>query len=112
MELARDCYEATDGFPSSERFGLRSQLCRSAVSVPSNIAEGSGRGSSREFVRFLRIAYGSACEVETQALIALQLDMGDAHRLTRITEGADEVRRMIHALVAQVRKDYAPARTT
>jgi len=108
MDLARDCYEVSDGFPTSEKFGLVSQLRRSAVSVPSNIAEGRGRGGSREFVRYLNIAYGSACELETQVLIAQGLGMGESTGLTRVADGADEVRRMIHALIKRVERDHAP----
>ena len=109
MDLARDCYSAADGFPPSEAFGLAAQLRRSAVSVPSNIAEGRGRGGSREFVRFLNIAYGSACELETQAILACDRGIGEHDLLIRVTDGADEVRRMIYALIKQVEKDHAPA---
>jgi four helix bundle protein len=106
MRLAQDCYAASEGFSSAEVFGLTGQLRRAGVSLPSTIAEGSARGSSREFVRFLHIAYGSACEVETQALIAERLGMGEQRQSDHVIEGADEVRGMIHALIKHVRKDY------
>jgi len=99
MDLTAACYRESDSFPASERFGLTTQLRRSAVSIPSNIAEGSGRGSSKDFVRFLHIAYGSACEVETQAMIASSLEMGDPHQLSVVARDADEVRGMIHSLI-------------
>jgi len=72
MELVTTVYDATDGFPSHEQFGLVSQLRRAAVSVPSNIAEGKAHYSNRDFVRFLRHARGSLAEIETQVLIAQQ----------------------------------------
>src|SRR5438270_4351387 len=72
MELVAAIYDATDQFPSDEKFGLVSQLRRAAVSVPSNIAEGKAHYSYRDFVRFLRHARGSLAEIETQVLIAQQ----------------------------------------
>lgn len=79
MELVTEVYRATNSFPSDERFGLTSQIRRSAVSVPSNIAEGQGRNSPGEFLQFLGIAKGSLCELETQILIAKNLGfIGDA----------------------------------
>lgn len=73
MELARIIYRLTSRFPRDEVFGLTNQIRRAVVSIPSNIAEGFGRGSDREFIHFLRIAKGSAAEVETQILISEDL---------------------------------------
>ena len=73
MMLVNHIYELTLAFPNDEKFGLTSQLRRAAVSVPSNIAEGSGRGSDKDFCRFLFHARGSLTEIETQLLIAQQL---------------------------------------
>ena len=73
VEFARDIYRITEQFPDKEKYGLCSQLQRAAVSIPSNIAEGSSRRTSIEFARFLDIAIGSAFEVETQLIISNQI---------------------------------------
>ena len=73
VELATDVYKVTAQFPTEEKFGLQSQVRRSAVSIASNIAEGAGRNSTGEFKQFLGIAYGSAYELETQLLISKNL---------------------------------------
>ena len=70
INLVDDIYNATDKFPKHELFGLASQMQRSATSVPSNIAEGSGKSSNKDFARFLSISVGSLFELETQVLIA------------------------------------------
>ncbi|WP_243384344.1 four helix bundle protein [Geothrix alkalitolerans] len=72
-ELALAVYRETSGFPDSERFGLVNQMRRSAASIPTNIAEGCGRGSDADFARFLHMALGSASELEYQILLASDL---------------------------------------
>ncbi len=77
MRLVKSVYEATGSFPIDERFGLTSQMRRSAISVPSNIAEGAARGSSTELVRFLQIARASLMELDTQVWLAKDLGLLD-----------------------------------
>ena len=73
VDFAVNTYKATEELPIDERYGLTSQIRRSAVSISSNIAEGAGRNTSGEFNQFLGIAYGSTCELETQLIIANRL---------------------------------------
>ena len=96
--LATEVYRATRQFPAAERFDLDRQMRRAAISVPSNIAEGNGRGTPRDFARFLRIAYGSTAELETQLVIAADLGFGKPDDLRRLARESEEVRRMIWAL--------------
>ncbi len=86
MDLVVKVYEITREFPKSEQFGLASQLQRSAVSIPSNIAEGSGRGTKRDFAHFLDQARGSLFEVITQLELSRSLDFGNSDKIeaTRI----------------------------
>ena len=97
MRLARDVFDATQHMPESERFGLQAQIRRSAVSVPSNIAEGAGRGTTVEFRRFLRIARGSLTELDTQLWIAADLKWID--RNVEIVERLESVFRWINGLL-------------
>jgi four helix bundle protein len=73
MDLAERVYLLTDSFPKSEIYGLTSQLRRAAVSIPSNLAEGHGRTSNKEFLQFIAISFGSICELETQILLSHRL---------------------------------------
>jgi four helix bundle protein len=102
MDLAEDRYAATRRFPTTERFGIASQMNRAAVSIAANIAEGCGRGTNRDFARFLRIAYASACELETEALLAKRVGLADAVPLDQLILDVNEVRRMLNGLVKQV----------
>lgn len=96
MQLVTEIYQLTDTFPDSEKFGLRSQLRRAAVSIPSNIAEGSGRSSDKDFVRFLSIATGSLQELETQLLIAEKLRYTDSAE--NLLELVDQIFAMLNNL--------------
>ena len=78
IKLAKSIYQATSQFPANEKFGIVSQMTRAAVSIPSNIAEGAGRGSDREFANFLGIAIGSIFELHTQITICEQIGYFDA----------------------------------
>lgn len=98
VTMAVDCYRLTDTFPRHELYGLASQLQRAAVSVPANIAEGHGRWSRKEFVRFLSIAHGSLAELETHLNIAAELDYLQPESLEAIWERTARVGRMLHGL--------------
>ena len=99
MVLAESSYRLTDSLPRREVFGLAAQIRRAAVSVPSNIAEGSGRDSDRDFGRFLRIAFGSACELETQLQLVAALNMAASELVDEVVADSEEVRRMLGALI-------------
>lgn len=93
IELCVAVYEFTRGFPGDELYGLRSQLRRAAVSIPSNIAEGCGRRSTGEFLQFLGVARGSNCEVQTQLVIAEEMGFGAEGARLRCDEFSVEGRR-------------------
>jgi len=98
-QLCLRIYRATDVFPKSERFGLTSQMRRSALSIPSNVAEGYGRKTTPEYVRSLYIAYGSTCELETQLLLSGDLGYLDKESLSGLQRDIREVERMMKALI-------------
>ena len=89
MDVTRTTYRLCANFPSNERSGLTSQMRRSAVSIPSNIAEGAGRGGNKEFAQFLRIANGSCYELHTQMLLAADFGYVAAEQLV-VAEGQIE----------------------
>jgi four helix bundle protein len=98
MDLVELVYGATRGWPKDEIYGLTNQIRRAVVSVPSNIAEGQGRNSPKEFMHHLSIARGSLLEVETQALIAQRLGYIPSELAERILSSADDVSRLISGL--------------
>jgi four helix bundle protein len=98
MDLVSLVYRATQRFPQHELFALSNQLRRGAVSIPSNIAEGQGRGTTKDFLQFLSIARGSLQEVETQLLIAARLGYLDEQTLSPLTEATTELGRIISGL--------------
>lgn len=102
MSLARDVYRATEVFPRSEVFGLRSQVRRCAVSVPSNVAEGYARFSDGDLLRFLRIARGSLAELETQLILARELEYLPASDCKSLLNDCDELGRVLTGLIASV----------
>jgi len=95
IELVLEIYQATKEFPNQERFGLVSQMQRCAVSVPSNIAEGSGRTTNKSFSHFLDISYGSCCELETQLIIALKLNFIKKLEFQKIQSRIHIIQKMI-----------------
>ncbi len=99
IDVALRCYRETERFPTTETYGLNSQIRRSAVSIASNIAEGCSRPSKKEFARFLQIAYGSGSELETQLVIARRVGMGDEAELTDIIGEVEQIRRMLYTLM-------------
>jgi four helix bundle protein len=103
--LVKDIYVLTAKFPDDERFGLISQIRRAAISIPSNIAEGSGR-SDKDFARFLSISLSSAYEVETQLILSFDLTFATKEDLEEIGKKVREVQRMIYGLQRKLSKGF------
>lgn len=98
VKLATKVYELTKAFPQDERFGITSQIRRAVVSISSNIAEGAGRASRKEFAQFLSIAYGSCYELDTQLLISNNIGFLSDEELKNIDELINEIQKMIYKL--------------
>jgi four helix bundle protein len=103
MDLTILIYNFTEGFPREEVYGLSSQLRRSAVSIPSNIAEGQGRLNTKEFKQVLGIARGSKCELQTQLEIARGLGFGDPGRIDQAEDLAHEIGKMIFSILGKLK---------
>lgn len=99
MELVVAVYDLTERFPREELYGLTSQVRRSAVSIPSNIAEGKYRGTRKDYVQFLRIAYSSGAELETQIEISKRLPSTQHLDYKRIDQALVEVMKMLNTLI-------------
>ena len=103
-ELVKETYLLTAAFPVGERFGLVSQMDRSAVSIPSNIAEGYGRATTQDYLHFLRIARGSAYELETQLVLAQDLGLCADERGSRVQVVLQEEIRILQGLIAALER--------
>lgn len=100
-DLAVTVYKIVKSFPKEELYGLSSQTKRSAVSIPSNIAEGSRRRSKKEFVNFLSIAYASGAELETQLIIALELGLISEDDYNVIEAQLNEIMKMLNKMTSK-----------
>ncbi len=98
IEMVVEVYQITETFPKEEVYGLTGQIKRSAVSIPSNIAEGAGRGSNKDFNRFLDVALGSSFELETQLIIANKLEFLNDTDFDKLNQQIDEEQKMIIGL--------------
>jgi len=96
--LVKQVYLITGGFAKEEKFGITSQIKRSVISIPSNIAEGAGRKTSKDFGRFLDIALGSAFELETQIILSLDLNMINKTDFDKIDSIIRQIQKMIYGL--------------
>ncbi|MDO8183605.1 MAG: four helix bundle protein [bacterium] len=99
VSLSVATYELTKQFPKEELFGLTSQMRRCSISIPSNIAEGRFRGSKKDYLNFLRIAYASGAELETQIIIAKQLPFKEGIDYNKVEALLSEVMRMLNAMI-------------
>jgi four helix bundle protein len=109
MDLVGEVHRLTKGFPREEVYGISMQMRRAAVSVPSNIAEGHARQSTKEFLQFIAIALGSLAELETQLLIAARLGYLEESRLQSPLELADSVGKMLRGLQKSLRRTLVPS---
>ena len=109
--LAVDVYRMTAILPSTERFGLASQMQRAVISVASNIAEGCGRRGDREFARFLYVAHGSATELAIQVDLAVDLGFWGTSDSSALRDEIDHLQRMLNRLTASVHRKLAAALT-
>jgi four helix bundle protein len=104
MVLTSEIYKLTPKLPAIERFGLRQQINNSAISIPSNIAEGAGRNSNKEFCHFLSISQGSAFELETQLLICQKLDYLKKDDVDSVINLLKEVQNMLFSFQSKLKK--------
>ena len=104
MELVKEVYLITKALPKEEQYGLTSQIRRSSISIPSNIAEGYGRHSTNDYLRFLQIATGSLYELQTQLEISRNLDFLPKESFDKSFEGSREIERMLSSLIRKVGK--------
>ena len=105
-KLCLEIYRITAKFPKEERYGLTSQIRRSAVSIPSNIAEGYGGKTTADYIRYLYIAYGSVCELETQILLSMDLGYVDSAVIEKIKDEIQQIERMLKGLIKSLENKH------
>ncbi len=108
MKLTEDIYRTTESFPSRETYALANQLQRAAVSIPSNIAEGHARSSTKDYLRFISISQGSLAEAETQLELAHRLGYIPQAALLCLQEQTNELGRMLHGLRSALTAKLSP----
>jgi four helix bundle protein len=99
MTLAEDCYLLTARFPKDEMYGMSAQIRRAAVSIPANIAEGYGRDLTGAFVQFLRIAQGSARELETHLILTERIRLAEQQTVAPLQESCERISKMLRSLI-------------
>ena len=104
IQLVADVYKLSEELPNEEKYGLKSQICRAAVSIPSNIAEGSSRQSEIEYRRFLEIAMGSAFELETQLIIIKKLHLVSNTQIENLNTCLETEQKMINSLISRLKQ--------
>lgn len=107
MDLVEEVYALTRTFPAEERYGLMTQLRRCAISIPSNIAEGHGRLTTKDLQHFLAQARGSVLELQTQLMLASRLQIGNRSAIRTAIERADEVGRVLNGLLLSTQRRAA-----
>lgn len=105
-KLTLAIYEITKSFPKEELFILTSQMRRSASSIPTNIAEGCGRGTNKEFAQFLQIAMGSAYEIDYQLILGKDLSYLQNEKYLQLSEEVDKIKRKLGSLLKKVRNEF------
>lgn len=103
FQIAVKSINAVNSFPKEEKYGISSQITRAAVSIPSNIAEGSSRTSMKDYSRFLEISLGSAFEHETQLLIAEAVNFGEKEKRDEVLKDIDEEQKMIMSFMSKLK---------
>jgi len=103
FQIAVKSFDIVSSFPNQEKYALSSQITRAAVSIPSNIAEGSSRSSMKDYNRFLEISLGSSFEVETQLLIAEAVNFGEKGKRDNLLKDIDEEQKMIMSFMSKIK---------
>ncbi len=104
FKVSVDCFKLVSTFPKEEKYGISSQITRAAVSIPSNIAEGSSRSSEKDYCRFIELSLGSSFELETQLLIAEAVSYGDIGIRTQVLKDLDEEQKMLIGFMNKLNK--------